>query len=130
MNLLVVYAKIPMSFWNLYRQQRPQANYTIAIACAMTSILVINIWSLCLLISLVDHGWLASRRRISAGEFMALIFGVLVVELIFVDFVQKRVARDAEFAVRVKAASPKISIWYAIMSVGVLASSTILVITL
>lgn len=126
MNPLVAYAKIPMSFWNLYRRRRPQANYTVAIACAMSGILVVNVWSFVLLVSLIDQGWLAERRRIGPGEFAVLLMGVLLAELVFVNFVQNKVARDVRFAMKVKASPPSITIWYAIASVALLAVSTIL----
>jgi hypothetical protein len=127
MSPVVAYAKIAMSFWNLYRQRRPQANYTAAIACAMSGIFVINIWSCILCISLVDHGWLASRREISRIEFAMLLLGVLIAELLFVDFVKKKVTRDKRFFAEVGAASPSISIRYALVSVALLVASTVLV---
>jgi hypothetical protein len=117
-----------MSFWNLYRRRRAQASYTVAIACAMSGILMVNVWSFVLFVSLIDHGWLAERRRISPGEFSALLLGVLLAELIFVNFVQNKVAQDVRFAIKVKASPPSISIWYAIVSVALLAVSTILAI--
>jgi len=128
MNLLMAYAKIPMSFLNLYRRKRRQATYTLAIAFAMSGILVINVWSLLTLASLIDRGWLNERRRIGPGEFVALLLGVLLAELVFVKFVQNRAAQDATFAARVGDAHPSISVWYAGISAVLLAVSTALVI--
>jgi hypothetical protein len=127
MSFLVIYAKIPMSFLNLYRRRRPQANYTLAIACAMSGILVANIWSFFLLLSFVDHGWLAARRRIAPLEFTGLLFGIFLAELVFVSYVRSKVSHDKEFASRVCTASPSISIWYAIASAVLLGSAAILV---
>jgi hypothetical protein len=127
MSPIVAYAKIAMSFWNLYRQRRPQANYTAAIAFAMSGIFVINVWSIILCVSLLDHGWLASRREISRIEFAMLLVGVLIAEFLFVDFIKKKATRDKTFFAEVGAASPSISIRYALISVALLVASTVLV---
>lgn len=128
MNPLVTYAKIVMSFMNLYRRRRSQGNHAVAITFAMSGILVVNVWSLLLLVSLVDRGWLAERSRLSAGEFAGLLLGILVVELTLVNFVQNKAARDAGFAARVGTPPPNISIWYAGISAALLAVSTLLVV--
>lgn len=128
MNLLVAYARIPMSFLNLYRQRRPQGTYTVAIGCIMFGILVINLWSLILVISLFDRGWLADGPRMDPTEFGGLCVGVLLTEIIFVGFVQHKTARDSTFADRVRNSRPTISICYTVVSVALLAVSAILAI--
>jgi hypothetical protein len=127
MKPFVAYAKLPMSFRNLYQSRRDGLGKSlVAIACAMTGLLIVNIWSLILLVSLVDHGWLASRRRLGPLEFAALCAGLFIVELILVDRVFTKVDRDKEFASRVVPVSPRISMWYGWGSVVLLVASTIL----
>jgi len=128
MNLLVAYAKIPMSFLNLYRQRRPRSIYTVAIGCVMFAILVINVWSLILFVSLFDRGWLVDGPRIGPSEFAGLCLGILLTEIVFVAFVQHKTARDANFADRVRNARPTISICYTVVSVALLAASALLAI--
>jgi hypothetical protein len=124
MNPVTTYAKIVMAFLSLYRHQRRQASYTLAVAIAMSSILVVNIWSLLLLISLIDPGWLLARRRIGLIEYCALVLIVLVAELIFVDLVQKKASGDSSFGTHLRAVRPSIAMWYASVSVAVLAIMT------
>lgn len=130
MNLLVTYAKIPMSFLNLYRRRSRQGSYTVAIAFAMSGIFVVNVWSFVLLTSLIDHGWLSERPKITSREFAVFLLGVLLAELAFVSFVQNKAARDARFAARVSGSRPSISIWYAFISAALLVASTILVVVI
>lgn len=126
MNPLVKYAKIVISFQNLYRQRDPNSRYTIVIASAMTALLMINIWALILLASFVDHGWLASRRRIEPVEFTGLCVGLFVMQMVLIDFVFTKVEGDKQFASRVAHASPRVSMWYAGISVALLIVSTVL----
>jgi hypothetical protein len=127
MNLFVAYAKLPMSFRNLYQSRHDgPGKSVVAIACGMTGFLIVNIWSLILLVSLVEHGWLASRRKLGPVEFAALCAGLFIVELILVDRVFTKVDRDKGFASRVVQASPRISMWYGWSSVVLLVVSTIL----
>ena len=126
MNPLVTYAKIAKSFQNMYRQRDPDGRYTITIASAMSALLLINIWTLVLLVSLVDRGYLTSRRRIDPVEFAALCVGLFTVEIILVDRVFTKVDRDERFASRVAPASPRISMWYLGISIVLLGITTIL----
>jgi hypothetical protein len=127
MNPFVAYAKLPMSFRNLYQSRRDGLGKSVvAIACAMTGLLIVNIWTLILLVSLVDHGRLASRRRLGPVEYAALCACLLIVELILVDRVFTKVERDKGFALRVASTSPRISVWYGWVSVVLLVVSTIL----
>jgi hypothetical protein len=127
MNLLVAYAKLQMSFRNLYQKRHDGLGKSVlAIACAMTGLLIVNIWSLILLVSLVDHGWLASRRRLGPVEFAALCAGLFMAELILVDRIFAKIDRDKRFAFRVVPTSPRISIWYGGISVVLLVVATIL----
>ena len=126
MNLLVAYAKLPMSFRNLYQRRHDGGGKSlVAIASALTGLLIVNIWSLLLLVSLIDHGWSASRRRPGHWEFGALCAGVFVVEMILVDRIFARVHRDKGFADRVISSSQRISKWYAGISIGLFAVATI-----
>jgi hypothetical protein len=126
MNPLVKYAKIVTSFQNLYRQRDPNSRYTVAVASAMSGLLIINIWTFILLASFVDHGWFASRRRITPVEFAGLFVGLFVVQMILIDFVFTKVDGDKRFASRVVPASPRISMWYGGISIALLVVSTIL----
>jgi hypothetical protein len=125
-NPLVTYAKIAKSFQNMYRQRDPAGRYTITIASAMSALLLINIWSLVLLVSLLDHGWLASRRKIGPVEFAAMCAALFTVEIILVDRVFTKVDRDERFASRVAPASPRIATWYLGISIALLGVTTIL----
>src|SRR5580700_10974235 len=118
MTPLVRYAKIVISFQNLYRQREPSSRHTVAIASAMSGLLVANIWAFALLASLVDHGWLASRRRIAPIEFAGLLVGLFVVQMTLVNLVFTKVNGDKQFASRVVPASPRISIWYVGISIA------------
>lgn len=126
MNPMLMYAKIPMSFLNLYRRRSAGGNYKFAIAFAMFGILVVNVWSLLLIISVLNHGWLVTRPRISGIEFVGLAVGALIAELVFVNAVLDKTRHDATFAKHLKTADPKISIWYAAISVVVLFVATLL----
>jgi hypothetical protein len=126
LNPLVTYAKIAKSFQNMYRQRDPDGRYTITIASAMSALLLINIWSLVLLVSLVDHGCLAGRRRIGPVEFAALCAGLFTVEIILVDHIFTKVDTDERFASRVASASPRIAMWYLGISIVLLGVTTIL----
>jgi hypothetical protein len=127
MSPVVAYAKIAMSFLNLYRRHRPKDSYTAAIAFAMSGLFIINMWTLLLCVSLVDHGWLASRRRISRIEFAMLFLGIVFAEFLAVDLINRKLSRDKIFFAKVGAAPPSISIWYALISVALLAVSTVVV---
>jgi hypothetical protein len=111
-NLLRAYAKLPVAFLNLYRRGNPRGTFKVLIACAMTGLLAMNVWSVLLLVSLLDHGWLGSRRKITGLEYGILCIGGLIAEFIFVDFVQRKAAEDRDFASRVVRASPTIAIRY------------------
>jgi hypothetical protein len=128
MNLLVSYAKIPMSFFNLYRQQRPRHAYTVAIACVMSTIILINLWTLILLVSLVDRGWLQDSAEFGPVDFAEVFLGIVCVELLFVIYVQRKVARDVHFAERVRNAPPLVSVCYMMVSVALLAALAVLTI--
>jgi hypothetical protein len=126
MNPIVVYAKISMSFLNLYRRRRGSGGrYTVAIAFAMSGILIVNVWSIVLIVSMIDRGWLAERRRIGPAEFSALLSGLLLAEWLFVNFVQAKATSDLRFAERVNAANPSIAIGYAVGSAALLVATTI-----
>ena len=127
MNPFVAYAKLMMSFRNLYQIRRDGLGKSVvAIASAMTGLLIVNVWTLVLLVSLVDHGWLASRRRLGPVEFAALCACLLIVELIIVNRVFTKVERDKGFGLCVASTSPRISVWYGWVSVVLLVVSTIL----
>lgn len=126
MNPLVTYAKIAKSFQTMYRQRDPDGRYTITIAAAMSALLLINIWTLVLAVSLIDHGWLTSRRRIGPVEFAALCVGLITLEIILVDRVFTKVDEDERFASRVAPAPPRISMWYLGISIVLLGIATIL----
>lgn len=125
-NPLFTYAKIAKSFQNMYRQRNPGGRYTITIASAMSALLLINIWSLILLVSLLDHGWLASRPRIGPVGFAAMCVALFTVEIILVDRVFTKVDRDESFAARVAPAPPHIAMWYLGISIALLGVTTIL----
>jgi hypothetical protein len=128
MNLLVSYAKIPMSFFNLYRQRRPRRAYTVAIACVMSTIILINLWTVILLVSLVDRDWLTDSAEFGAVDFAEVFLGIAFIELLFVIYVQRKVARDIHFAERVRDAPPLVSICYTMVSVALLAVLAVLTI--
>jgi hypothetical protein len=122
---MVAYAKIARSFQNLYRRRDSNRRYTITIAYAMSALLLVNIWSLFLLVSLVDHGRLASRPRIGPIEYASFCVLLVVAESIFVDRIFAKIDRDIAFAARVGPAPPRISMWYLASSVILLAVVTI-----
>jgi hypothetical protein len=125
MNPVVAYAKIATSFQDLYRRRGSKRRYTITIASAMSALLLVNIWSLLLLVSVVDHGRLASRPRIGPVEYASLCALLVVAEFILVDRVFSKIDRDKAFAEQVAAASPHISKWYIASSVILLGVVTI-----
>jgi hypothetical protein len=122
---VVVYAKIAKSFQNLYRRQDSKRRYTITVAYAMSALLLLNIWSLFLLVSLVDHGGLASRPRIGPVEYASFCVLLVVAESIFVDRVFAKIDRDIAFAARVGPAPPRISMWYLASTVILLGVVTV-----
>jgi hypothetical protein len=126
MKPLVAYAKIAKSFQNMYRQRAPDRRHVFAIASAMSALLIINIWCLVLLVSLVDHGWLASRPRIGPVEYAASCAGLFTVEMILVDRVFTKIDSDKRFASQVAPARPSISMWYLGISAVLLITLTIL----
>lgn len=125
MNPVVAYAKIAKSFQNLYRRRDSKRRYTITVAYAMSALLLLNIWSLFLLVSLVDHGGLASRSRIGPVEYASFCVLLVVAESIFVDRVFAKIDRDFAFAARVGPAPPRISMWYLASTVILLAVATV-----
>ena len=126
MNPFVAYAKVVMSFRNLYLRGRESTDgYHVAIACAMTGILVINIWSVLLVIVIAARASFVGTHYIDADTYALFLALVFVLELGFVHFVQRRVVNDPTFAKQVAATSPKVSMWYAGISVGLLAASTV-----
>jgi len=125
MSPFVAYAKIPMSFLNLYRLRGgSRGHYMVAIAFAMSGVLVINIWSALLVIVIVTRTSLVGTHYIEGGTYALFLALVFVFELAFVHFVQRRVLNDPGFAKQVAATSPKVSMWYVGISVGLLAAST------
>ena len=125
MNAVVAYAKIAKSFQNLYRRRGLKRRYTITIAYAMSALLLVNIWSVFLLVSLVDHGGLVSRLRIGPVEYASFCVVLVVAESIFVNRVFAQIDRDIAFAARVGPAPPRISMWYLASSVILLGVATI-----
>jgi hypothetical protein len=125
MNLLVAYAKVPMSFLSLYRRREAHGKYVVAIACAMTGILVVNVWSGLLLFVCVTHTSLIGMRVVQPDIYSLILAAIFIFELAFVHFVQKKVERDRSFASQVGNTSPRISIWYAGVSAGLLLAATI-----
>jgi hypothetical protein len=75
MNPLVAYAKVPMSFLNLYRRRDSRGKYLLAIACAMTGILIVNVWSGLLIAVCVTHTSLVGTRIIEAGTYSSILRG-------------------------------------------------------
>jgi hypothetical protein len=128
MNILVAYAKIPMSFFNLYRQRRPRASYSLAIACVMSTIVIINLWTLLLMVSMIDRELITEGPRVDGVELAGVLMGILLLEIGFVYFVQTKVARDAAFAERVRNAPPLVSICYTLVSIALLAALAVLAI--
>jgi len=126
MKPFVAYAKIPMSFLNLYRLRGgARGHYTVAIAFAMSGVLVINIWSALLVLAIVTNTSLVGTHFVEAGPYALFVALVFALELTFVHFVQKRVRNDPIFAKKVATTSPRVSMWYAGVSVGLLAASTL-----
>jgi len=91
----------------------------------MSALLLLNIWSLFLLVSLVDHGGLASRPRIGPVEYASFCVLLVVAESIFVDRVFAKIDRDIAFAARVGPAPPRISMWYLASTVILLGVVTV-----
>lgn len=116
MNPVVAYAKIAKSFQNMYRERDPSRNTVLAIACAMFGILAVNVWTLILLVSQLDHGWLGNRRRITGVEFAFFGFCAFVAEYILVYRVFDRLKTDKAFASLVAPATPNVAKWYAAAS--------------
>jgi hypothetical protein len=114
---------IAKSFQNIYRRADPGGRYVVTIACAMSALLIANIWSVVLLISL--DGWSASHQRIGPTDFGLLCAGLVLAEIIFVDRAFSKIDRDEAFAARVASASPRISLWYVASSVALLGLLTI-----
>jgi cytochrome bd-type quinol oxidase subunit 2 len=120
---LVVYAKIIKSLQNMYRRADPNGRYVVTIACAMSGLLIANIWSLVLVVSL--DGWFSNRRRIGPAEFALLCAGLVIAEVILVDRVFSKIDRDKEFAARVASAPPRISLWYIAGSAALLGALSV-----
>jgi hypothetical protein len=78
-----------------------------------------------LVIVVVTRTSLVGTHYIEAGTYALFLALVFAVELAFVHFVQRRVLNDPGFAKQVAAISPKVSMWYAGVSVGLLAASTV-----
>jgi hypothetical protein len=128
MNPLVSYAKIPMSFLNLYRQRKLRHTFSVAIACVMSTIVVINLWTVLLLVNLLDRDLLTDGPRPDPVEFAAIFLGILIAEIAFVYIVQIKAARDVSFAERVRNAPPIVAICYTLVSIALLAGLAVLVI--
>jgi hypothetical protein len=126
MNPFVAYAKLPMSFRNLYQSRRSgRGNFVVAIACAMSGLLIVNIWSLLLIVVSVTHTSVVGKRYIEAGPYALILAFVFVLEILFVRFVFGRADSDPTFAKQVQSTRPTVSMWYAGISVGLLAASTV-----
>jgi len=126
MNPFVAYAKLPMSFRNLYQSKRGRrGNFVIAIACAMTGLLLVNIWSVLLIVASVTHTSLVGRHRIEAAPYALILAFAFVIEVLFVGFVFTRADRDPTFAKQIRSTRPRVSMWYAGISVGLLLASTV-----
>jgi hypothetical protein len=123
MSPLVAYARIAMSFRNMYRKSNPGGNRTASVTFAMSGLLIGNIVSLILCIFSVDQGWLASKRRIGRIEFAMLCIGVFLVQFIVIDWINRRAAGDKLFAAKISAAPPRIAIWYIFLSIVLLWTS-------
>jgi hypothetical protein len=125
MNLLVAYAKLPMSFRKLYQSRGGgRGNFVVAVACAMTGFLIVNIWSVLLIVVSVTHTSLVGKHYIEAGPYALVLAFVFALEILFVRFVFRRAESDPTFA-ELRSTRPMISIWYAGISVGLLAASTV-----
>jgi len=64
---------------------------------------------------------------VEAGPYALFLALVFELELAFVHFVQKKVRSDPGFAKQVATTSPRVSMWYAGVSVGVRAASTVVI---
>ena len=123
MSPLVAHARIAKSLQNIYRRADPNGRYVVTIACAMSALLITNMWSVVLLVSL--DGWSASRQRIGPAEFALSCLGLVMAEIILVDRAFSKIDRDEAFAARVASASPRISLWYVASSVALLGALAI-----
>jgi hypothetical protein len=125
MNPFVLYSRLPMSFRNLYQSMRGgRGNFVVAIACAMSGLLIVNIWSILLIVVSVTHTSLVGKRNIEAGSYALFLAIVFILEVLFVRFVFRRADSDPTFGNQVRLTSPTVSKWYAGISAGLLAGST------
>jgi hypothetical protein len=126
MNPFVAYAKLPMSFRKLYQSRGGgRGNFLVAVACAMTGLLIVNIWSVLLIVVSVTHTSLVGKHHIEAGPYALLLAFVFGLEILFVRFVFRRADSDPTFAEQVRSTRPMVSMWYAGISAGLLAASTV-----
>jgi hypothetical protein len=110
MNPFVAYSKLPMSFRNMYqRGGGGRGNFMVAIACAMTGLLVLNIWSVLLVVVIVTHTSLVGKHYIEAGPYALLLVVVFAFEILSINSVFRRADSDPTFAHQVRSTSPMVS---------------------
>lgn len=127
MNLLRAYSRLPMSLANLYRRRGVRGHSTIAVALAMSELLIVNVWSLLWFCIAFLEPDLKTSRALAPTPLIVFMFGVFLAELGFVSYVERRVHRDACFAASVQAAKPAIWIWYSVISCALLGAAIVAV---
>jgi hypothetical protein len=124
MNVFATYASLVMSFANLYRRERGPGKSVVAIACAMTGLLVGNLLSLYFFFAATRSRYLV-YREIDRVPLLIIAFSLFLAELAFVTFVHREVGRSGPLATRVRAASPKIAVRYAVITAAAFVLSVI-----
>ena len=124
MNVFATYASLVMSFANLYRRERGPGKSVVAIACAMTGLLLGNLLSIFFFFAATRPRYMA-YHEIDRELLLIIAFPLFLAELAFVTFVHREVGRSGAFAKRVRAASPKIAVRYAAITAAVFVLSVI-----
>jgi hypothetical protein len=120
MNPVVAYARLSMSFINMYRrEQDARSRSKVAIAAAMSGLATVNIVSVYIFAGALTH----SHRSIEVAPFGILAGLFFLLELAFVSLVTARVRSDAVFAEQVASVSPSISYRYAAFSIALLVAA-------
>jgi len=119
MKAFDAYALLPASLLNLYHRRGNLGFNTLAIAFALTGMLVMNVWSILCLIDMLVRVNVIGPILSSPGYYVLMVVGTFFVEVAIVRLVQEKTLHSLPFAALVRSAPPRIWIWYTAISVVV-----------
>jgi hypothetical protein len=110
------YATLCASLQNGYRRRGLTGSNTLAIAFAMSGLLLLNLWALVEILQIVLRLPIVAAMNSQPILYVFCLAALPVVEYWFVKRIQRGALSDPRLAAAMRDANPKIWIWYAVLS--------------